>query len=212
MRLLLVRNAEHVGYAVQRWPEDDTGLSDRGLEQSKHLASHLADESIVCVFASPATRAVETVRYIAEKHRHSVQQTIAFKALDMGECTGLSYDETRKAIGDAAWDEVFRSPQENTRYFKNGETLAELADRSRDGLDQVVSEYGRDDGAVAIVGTHEEVIGVLLCKMTGMPLSRLWWWGGRLLPPLYASITEVLWKNGQWTLVHFGCTKHLEES
>lgn len=138
-----------------------------------------------------------------------VQQTVAFRSLDMGECTGMTYDETRAAIGANDWEEVLSGPKADKRYFKSGESLSELARRSWIELERLIAACGSNDSTV-VIGTHEEVIGALLCKMTALPLSRLWWWGGRLRPPLYASITEVLWKNGQWTLVHFGCTKHLE--
>jgi len=166
---------------------------------------------IVAVYSSPTVRAVETIRLLAEDRGLAIEQTTAFKALDMGECTGMTYEKTREITGFAAWAEVLSNPKSDMRYFKNGETLDELANRAWRELERIVEEHESEDDVV-VISTHEEVIGALLCKMADMPLSRLWWWGGRLRPPLYASITEVLWKNGKWRLIHFGCTKHLEGS
>lgn len=211
MRIVFLRNAEHALYAAQCWPVDTTGLSPNGMVQSKRLFSSLANTPIVAVYSSPTVRAVETIRLLAEDRGLAIEQATAFKALDMGECTGMTYEKTREITGSAAWAEVLSNPKPDMRYFKNGETLDELANRAWRELERIVEEHESEDDVV-VISTHEEVIGALLCKMADMPLSWLWWWGGRLRPPLYASITEVLWKNGKWKLIHFGCTKHLEGS
>jgi len=211
MKMLLIRNAEHRGHEENRWPTDDTGLSREGVRQSVILCRHLASASVTQVISSPALRATQTIRLLAEQKKLPMQECADLKNLGMGDCTGLTHEETRTLLGLSAWEEAFRCPKDDVRYFKDGETLSELAMRAWRGVNQIVSEHGQNDNALVAVATHEEVIGVLLCKMTGMPLSRLWWWGGRLRPPLYANITEVLWRDGQWTLVHFGCTKHLAE-
>lgn len=52
------------------------------------------------------------------------------------------------------------------RYFENGETLEEAANRAWEKLKKIVS-IGKTDDVIAI-STHEEIIGALLCKMVGL--------------------------------------------
>ena len=210
VKILLVRNAAHDAESNSRWPVDSTGLSSVGLAQRLRLCNALGGESIRDIYASHMSRSIETIRPLALLKGLPITECSEFNGIGMGRCAGMSYAEARELVGDEEFDKVTTNPDPKKRYFPDGETLEELEIRARTKLSSIV-HAGKKDGC-AVICTHEEVIGALLCHITGMRLSRVWWWGGRLRPPLYANITELLWENNEWTLVHFGCTLHLEGS
>lgn len=67
MRIFFIRHGETTGDVEDRYGGDyDDHLSDKGREQSIHLAEQLKDTGIQIVLASPLMRAKETAQYIAE--------------------------------------------------------------------------------------------------------------------------------------------------
>lgn len=203
MKIIFIRTAEHALYGTTTWPIDSTGLSSAGIEQSRQLASVLADRPITAICASMTVRVMETIRPLAERKGLVIQKEAAFNELDVGECAGLDHERVREVLGSVAWEEMLSNPIPDKRYFTNGETLNELAERSWAKLKQIVAT-SKNESDLVVIGTHEEVIGALLCKMIDAPLPRLWWW-----QPPYASTTEVQWRGGKWKLLHFGCAEHM---
>lgn len=208
MRLILVHNTEHASCAAGHWPGRDTELSPRGEEQSLKIAECLDDASVNSILSSHTRRGTDTVGALAAHHSERLNAECAFDLISIGEHMGLPYDESRALMGDDKCREMLTVPRPDTRYMSGGETLSEMAERAWQRVSQLVLDRSDAERSVT-VSTHEEVIGAILCKMSDMPLSRLWWWAGRLEKPAYASITHVIYDEGRWTLENFGNTLHL---
>ncbi|MCB2199035.1 histidine phosphatase family protein [bacterium] len=208
MRILFVRNAEHANHGKGKWPEKVTALSAVGAQQAAALAGVLANGVNGRILSSPTERALATVRHLAERMNCQVEHDAAFAPLNVGGHVGKPYEETRKAFGDIIFTEILTNPSADRLYFDGGETLSEMAERAWARVLELVDQDG-ESNKVIVICSHEEVIGALLCKMAGMPLPNLWWWGGRFTPPLYANVSEVLWTGANWRLVSFGNISHL---
>lgn len=209
MKLLLLRNAEHMLSSEYVWPSNDTELSERGNLQAIDIAKKLESVPIAAIYSSIHVRAVKTVTPLARRKGLSIKKTQAFNALSIGDCVGATHEETCRRIGGEAWNELFTNPDPHRRYFTNGETLKDMSNRAMTKLDNIGASYARK-GDVVVISTHEEIIGALLCRMMDIDLSRIWWWGGRRHgSPLYGSITEITQDDNRWHLIRFGCTEHL---
>lgn len=208
MRLILVRNAEHAQYLSNRWSTRETELSPKGTKQALRIADCLRNVEIERIYASEMIRAAATVEPLADEMAVDIQTEAAFNPLDIGNHKGRPYEDTRRILGDEVFAEMVSRPQPDKRYFDGGETLREMAERAWQRVVELTQDEC-DAQSSLVVSTHEEVIGAVLCKMADMPLSRLWWWGGRLDTPLYASITHVIRQRGRWILESFGNTNHL---
>jgi len=72
-RIFLVRHGATELSAEDRFAgETDVALSTVGRDQARRLATRLASEPIVAVYASPFSRTMETARILAEPHGFSV--------------------------------------------------------------------------------------------------------------------------------------------
>lgn len=209
MHLFLVRNAHHAAESERKWPVDDTELSCVGKVQSLKISEFFATKNISAMFSSTMLRARDTARPLEERLGLSVVERVGFNGINMGDLAGRNYEAATELLkADEDYKEMLTDPDPQKQYFQNGETLAQLAKRSGDELQRIVT--GGKSRDVIVIFTHEEVIGALLCQITGMGLSKIWWWGGRSHDPMYANITHLTYDRDVWKLLHFGCTRHLE--
>lgn len=202
-RLLLIRNAEHDLAHEQRWPEKATGLSEKGREQAIRIAKALCHTTMSSVYCSTHARAIETAEPLARRCSKNLVETKSFDPISLGQYEGVSYRDVGKILGPAVLKEIVTFPDAQKDYLSSGESLSDVAGRAWRGLLAVV-ETTKEDYVTAIY-THEEVIGVLLCRITGMPLKNVWMWGGRLAPANYGAITELLHDESGWKIVKIGC-------
>jgi broad specificity phosphatase PhoE len=202
--LYSIRNAEHRPARVDRWPTKDTGLSKEGREQAIRLAKALRNEGIAELCASGHARAHETAEPLARRCGTKPTIVEAFDPMPLGVYEDMGDREAAERIGETVLNEIVTSPSAVKDYFGSGESLSDVASRAWRGLQGVI--HATKDGRATAICTHEEVIGALLCKITGMPLKNVWFWGGRLEPARYGALTELEWGQTGWKIVRCGCT------
>ncbi len=206
MKLVLVRNAEHIGEQKIFWADKTVSLSKAGKGQAKLVCKRLEKEKPSAIYSSEYARAVETIKPLAEKLGLEILQRSAFNAFDMGRYSGRTQDETIEALGKEVWKEMVTRPDPNKRYFEGGETLAEEAERAWKGLQEILRKHAPEDAVV--ISTHLTIIGSLLCRIYNVSLSNIWLWGGSMAAE-HPSITIIVHDNGRWYLQHYGCAEHL---
>lgn len=207
-RIFLIRNAEHENTASNRWAYDNTGLSEIGKYQAIDIGKELEGLNIATIYSSTRERANQTAVPSCRRLGLISKPSSSFDAASLGKYAGLTYYEIQSLLGDD-YNELMVSPEPEKDYLNTGESLTKVADRAWLELKKVVG-CARDSTSLAIF-THKEIIGALLCKMTDMDLKKLWWWGGLEQPTRHSSITELIYKDSNWSLVKFGCTAHLKE-
>ena len=148
MRILLARHGETPWNAEGRYQgQEDIALSPVGETQARALGARLREVRIDRAVASPLSRARRTAEFALGDARAAMLATDAgLMEIAHGEWEGLLAGEIRE-----------RDP-ERARAWP-------ALERACDGL---------DDGDTLLLVAHDAVNRVLLCRILGLPLSRLW--------------------------------------
>ena len=171
MKIILARHGETPWNAEGRYQgKIDIPLSAIGERQAANLGERLRGVEITRAVASPLVRAALTAQLALESHRSA---QLAFdpdlKEIDHGEWEGLLASEIRERDPERllAWREAPVSVQ-----MPGGESLQQVLDRAWPALARACEGLGADD--TLLVVAHDAVNRVLLCRILGLPLSRLW--------------------------------------
>jgi phosphoserine phosphatase len=171
MRILLARHGETPWNAEGRYQgQIDIPLSPVGERQAQLLGERLKDVPISRAVASPLSRAQSTARFALGPQREAMLQLDPeLQEIAHGEWEGLLAAEIQDK--DPARLRAWRD-EPDTVLMPGGESLRQVLDRSWRGLARAVDGLGPDD--TLLVVAHDAVNRVILCKVLGIPLSRLW--------------------------------------
>ena len=161
MRILLARHGETPWNAEGRYQgQIDIPLSPIGEAQAQALGARLASVDITRAVASPLSRAQLTAQLALGADRAGMLQTEPdLQEIAHGEWEGLLASEINEKDPSRlkAWRE-----EPDTVLMPGGESLRLVLERSWRGL------------ARAAEGLGDAVNRVILCKVLGLPISRLW--------------------------------------
>jgi probable phosphoglycerate mutase len=171
MKILLARHGETRWNAEGRYQgQMDIPLSETGEAQARQLGERLRGVEITRAVASPLLRAARTAQLALEEHR-AAQLTLDpdLQEIAHGEWEGLLAGEIRERAPALlrAWREAPESVQ-----MPGGESLQQVLDRAWPALARACAGLGADD--TLLVVAHDAVNRVLLCRILGLPLARLW--------------------------------------
>ncbi len=171
MRILLARHGETPWNAEGRYQgQRDIALSPVGEAQAAKLGERLRDVGITRAVASPLVRAKGTAQLALGVARAA---TLSFDAdlqeIAHGDWEGLLASEIRAR--DPALLAAWRDAPESVQ-MPNGESIGQVVDRAWPAFARACDGLGDDD--TLLVVAHDAVNRVLLCKILGLPLSRLW--------------------------------------
>ena len=171
MRILLARHGETPWNAEGRYQgQIDIPLSPVGEGQANALGQRLKDVRIDRAVTSPLSRAQLTARLALGDARADMLQTDAdLQEIAHGEWEGLLASEIQQK--DPARLLAWREEPENV-LMPGGESLRQVLDRSWRGLARATEGLGEDD--TLLVVAHDAVNRVLLCRILGLPIARLW--------------------------------------
>ena len=171
MRILLARHGETPWNAEGRYQgQEDIALSEVGERQATLLGQRLAGVRIDRAVASPLSRADRTARLALGATRESMLRTDAGLAeIAHGTWEGLLASEIRERDPDrlAAWRDA-----PDTVQMPGGESLQQVFDRAWPAFVAAVDGLGPDD--TALIVAHDAVNRVILCRILGIPFSKLW--------------------------------------
>ena len=171
MRILLARHGETPWNAEGRYQgQIDIPLSPVGEGQANALGQRLKDVRIDRAVASPLSRAQLTARLALGDARADMLQTDAdLQEIAHGEWEGLLASEIQQK--DPARLLAWREEPENV-LMPGGESLRQVLDRSWRGLVRASEGLGESD--TLLVVAHDAVNRVLLCRILGLPIAKLW--------------------------------------
>lgn len=171
MRILLARHGETPWNAEGRYQgQIDIPLSPVGEGQAAALGERLQALQITRAVASPLSRAQATATLALGTARAGLLQTDAdLQEIAHGEWEGLLASEINDK--DPARLRAWRE-EPDTVLMPGGESLRQVLDRSWRGLARAADGLGADD--TLLVVAHDAVNRVILCKILGLPLSKLW--------------------------------------
>ena len=171
MRILLARHGETPWNAEGRYQgQIDIPLSPVGEGQANALGLRLKDVRIDRAVASPLARAQLTAKLALGDARADMLQTDAdLQEIAHGEWEGLLASEIqdKDPARLLAWRE-----EPDTVLMPGGESLRQVLDRSWRGLARAGDGLGDDD--TLLIVAHDAVNRVLLCRILGLPIAKLW--------------------------------------
>lgn len=170
MRILLARHGETPWNAEGRYQgQEDIALSPVGLAQAHALGERLRGVPITRAVASPLSRARQTAELALGQRDLPLTLDPGLMEIAHGTWEGLLASEIRAIDPERllAWRET---PDEV--LMPEGESLQHVLDRAWPALERACGGLGEDD--LLLVVAHDAVNRVLLCRILGIPLARLW--------------------------------------
>jgi probable phosphoglycerate mutase len=171
MRILLARHGETRWNAEGRYQgQVDVPLSEVGEAQARQLGDRLRDVPLDRAVASPLARAKRTAELALGPSREAMLRLDdGFAEIAHGTWEGLLASEIGAMDGERlrAWREA-----PDTVQMPKGESLQQVLDRAWAALERATVDLGPDE--TLLVVAHDAVNRVLLCRILGLPLSRLW--------------------------------------
>lgn len=171
MKILLARHGETPWNAAGRYQgQIDIALSEIGEAQARKLGQRLHGVPIARAVSSQLSRARSTAEFaLGEDRKALLSIDPRFQEIAHGEWEGLFAHEIaeRDPVTFQAWRDAPQSVQ-----MPGGESLQQVLDRAWQGLEAACEGLQADD--TLLVVAHDAVNRVLLCKVLGLGLERLW--------------------------------------
>jgi probable phosphoglycerate mutase len=173
MRILLARHGETPWNAEGRYQgQRDIPLSKTGESQAKRLGKRLRDIEITRAVSSPLARARRTAELaLGEERADALLLDEGLSEIGHGDWEGLLASEIHER--DPARLKLWREEPERVMMpGEGGESLRMVLDRAWPAFARACDDLGADD--TLLVVAHDAVNRVLLCRILGLPQSRLW--------------------------------------
>jgi len=195
-RVIVLRHGETEHNATGRWQGQlDTTLSELGHAQARSAAQALVALRPSRVVASDLRRATRTGQDVADACGVPITFDERFREIHVGEWAGLTSDEVRE-----------RYPEDQDRLISgvdfvrggHGESVADVADRVREALDDLLAVAGPDD--CVVIATHGVTGRAVVAELTNLDQQLAW----RVLAGLgnchWAEVTEGAhgWRVQTW--------------
>ena len=191
LRLYLIRHGEVEGAADGKLlGRTDAPLSTRGLEQSRQLAETLSAAELSAIYSSDLQRARMMAETIAKRSELKVQESSAWREIDMGEWEG----RTIASLHDEApelFAQLFNDPA--SFEYPGGESFAAFTWRIEKALAQLLATH--ESGEVALVA-HGGVCRAIVGSVLGVPMHN---W--LRLAQAYGCLNVIEWHDGSPVLV-----------
>jgi broad specificity phosphatase PhoE len=168
-RFILVRHGQTAWNKEQRFRGlKDVPLSEQGLKEAEMVADALAREKVDRIYASPLSRAVQTLTPLAARLHLSVLPLDNVIDMNFGEWEGLAVEEAKQKYPDLfkLWTD---SPEQIT--FPGGESLAQVQARAMRGVSRLALEF--PDCLIAVC-SHRVVCKLIMLGLLGVRPDKFW--------------------------------------
>jgi phosphoserine phosphatase len=173
MNILLVRHGETAWNREGRYQgRTDIPLSPDGERQVRALGERLHEVPIAVAIASPLSRARNTAEAIlAGRTTPTLELDVGLLEISHGQWEGMLASEVE--LAHAEMFGVWRtSPGRNSPAGPGAETLGDVEARAWAVLVGACARLGADD--TLLITAHDAVNRVILCRVLGLPLERVW--------------------------------------
>lgn len=203
MKLLLARHGQTDWNIARRYQgQSDIPLNSVGICQAEGLAQRLTTETIHAIYSSDLARAMKTAQTIANSHQLEVNPDPRWRELSFGDWEGMGYQEISSHMHEL-FDAWMKDPAATST--PNGESLAQLAERVKNAVDEIKAKHKKDETILII--SHSGALQTLLSLTLGMDLNRYWQF--RFQP---ASLTVIQLYDDSAILELFNDRSHLKEN
>ena len=192
-RILLVRHAQSQGNIAEAFVgHTDIPLSPLGEKQAKMLTEYLKDQKIDAIYSSDLSRAVETIKDIAQTHNLTINTNQALREVYAGDWENVMLSIIFKDYPKEAEDWISNAP--NTQ-IPNGEKISELATRVVNAVNEIAKQ---NDGKTILIASHANSIRAFESIILEGSLQDGWY---KINYVSNASVSIYDYNNGKYSLV-----------
>lgn len=172
MNILLVRHGETQWNREGRYQgRTDIPLSSDGEAQVRALGARLAHLPIAAAVSSPLTRARRTAEAILAGRETKLELDAGLLEISHGAWEGQLASDIE--LSHAEMFGTWRShPDVDVPAGPGAETLGDVEARAWPVLVRLCERLGPDD--TGLLAAHDAVNRALLCRVLGLPLTRVW--------------------------------------
>ena len=172
MNILLVRHGETAWNREGRYQgRTDIPLSETGQVQVRALGDRLKTIQIETAYASPLSRAKNTAEAILAGRTTPLWLDAGLLEISHGGWEGQLASDVE--ISHAEMFGIWRTrPGRHSPAGPGAETLGDVEDRAWGVLERVCAQLSAN--ATALIAAHDAVNRVILCRVLGLPLERIW--------------------------------------
>lgn len=199
LRIILLRHGETLWNLEGRFQgQEDTELSERGLDQGRAAAQALKDIPIDAAVSSPLKRSFLTCKMAADLHGIPVTADPRLTEISHGKWEGIRAEEIIRRYPEEF--ELWHTHPEQIQ-MPGGESLEDVRKRVRAAFDEYTRTY---DGKVLLIAAHDAVNKAILCDLMGLDMSHFW-----QIKQDNCCINVVEHDKGTWRFVTMNSTSHL---
>ena len=181
VRIILIRHGETQWNIEGRYQgQEDTHLSERGLQQGHMVAQGLKDTPIDAAISSPLER--------------------SYMEINHGDWEGRLADDI-EAQYPTEFHQWHTEPHLVTMPGPGGESLEDVRRRVRAAFDEYAEAY---DGKTVLVAAHDAVNKAIICDVLGLDMSHFW-----QIKQDNTCINVLECQDGRWRLVLLNSTNHM---
>ena len=172
MNILLVRHGETAWNREGRYQgRTDIPLSSDGEAQVRALGVRLAHVPITRAVSSPLARAKRTAEAILTGRDVTLELDAGLQEISHGAWEGKLSSDVEAAHAEMLGTWRTR-PDRDVPAGPGAETLGQVEARAWPVLERLTRNLG--DGDTLLLAAHDAVNRVLLCRVLGLPLTRVW--------------------------------------
>ena len=167
-RIYLVRHGQVEGFGNKRYNgQSDVALTSLGRQQSEALGKRLAERPLAAVYSSDLSRCVYAAHCLAAPQSLQPRMLSALRELHIGDWEGRTWQELQEL-----YPEQWQARLNDLVHYRvpGGESLADMAQRVRPAVQNILASHREED--VALVG-HGGVNRVILLDAIGAPLTQM---------------------------------------
>ncbi len=172
MNILLVRHGETAWNREGRYQgRTDIPLSETGQAQVATLGKKLANIAIQIAYASPLSRAKNTAEAILADRKVPLWLDAGLLEISHGEWEGQLASDVERSHAEmfGVWK---TRPGRHSPAGPGAETLGDVEERAWPVLAKACAQLGPDE--TGLIAAHDAVNRVLLCRVLGIPLEKIW--------------------------------------
>lgn len=198
--LYIVRHGEARGNVERNfhgWYDSD--LTENGRAQIARLPKYFENIHIDAVFSSDLKRTRETAHAVADSKGLPVLEDAALREIHGGEWEDVPWDDLPVRFPESYGHWLERP---HLLEMPGGERMTDFADRIYGAVMKIAKAH---EGQNIVIATHGTAIKVLLCKVRGIPLSKMpeeAWCDN-------ASVTVLEWEGENASVLVDGDNSHL---
>lgn len=151
---------------MQGWMNSD--LTEKGIENARHLGESLKNISFDCIYCSPLGRAVDTAKYIRGNKETSITIKESLKEMGFGLWEGMEHSKIEELYPEQRFN-FWNKPH----LYKpvGGESFEELLNRAGSVLEDIIAQNTYEN---VLIVSHAVVIKAIYAIVKNYSLEDFW--------------------------------------